>query len=78
MSKIEQYNPMNEIGYESLANVLLRAYEQAARGKGKERHSVGEPFTEQVIMDGARRFGVGSLLFQAFKKSEERSEEHTY
>lgn len=58
-------------GYEALALVLQRAFIQAAHGKGKERHAQGEPFTRQVMQDGARRFGVGSLLFQAFKKSEE-------
>jgi hypothetical protein len=59
-------------GYESLARVLARAYQQAARGKGAERHAQdGEPFDAQVMQDMARRFGVGSLLGQAFKKSEE-------
>jgi hypothetical protein len=62
---------MNEPGYEKLADVLQRAFDQAARGKGKERHAQGEPFDRQVMQDGARRFGVGALLFQAFKKSEE-------
>lgn len=58
-------------GYERLADVLARAYAQAALGKGAERHSRGEPFHEQVIIEGARRFGTGALLFQSFKKSEE-------
>jgi hypothetical protein len=58
-------------GYNSLANVLQRAFNQAAKGKGAERHAQGEPFDQQVMQDGARRFGVGGLLFQAFKKSEE-------
>lgn len=62
---------MKEPGYELLADALQRAYDQAARGKGKERHAQGEPFHLQVMQDGARRFGIGSLLFQAFKKSEE-------
>lgn len=62
---------MHAPGYESLALVLSRAFAQAASGKGKERHAQGEPFTEQVMQQGAQRFGVGSLLFQAFKKSEE-------
>lgn len=62
---------MNEPGYEKLADVLQRAFDQAARGKGKDRHANGEPFDEQVMQDGARRFGTGALLFQAFKKSEE-------
>ena len=58
-------------GYEPLVNVLVRAYNQAARGKGHERHANGEPFDTQVMQDMARRFGVGALLGQAFKKSEE-------
>lgn len=62
---------MSVPGYEQLAGVLQRAYNQAAKGKGAERHANGEPFDEQVMQDGARRFGVGALLFQAFKKSEE-------
>lgn len=62
---------MNTPGYEKLADVLQRAFDQAAKGKGKERHAQGEPFHEQVMQIGARKFGVGSLLFQAFKKSEE-------
>lgn len=62
---------MTTPGYERLAEVLQRAYDQAANGKGKVRHAQGEPFHEQVMQIGARKFGVGSLLFQAFKKSEE-------
>lgn len=62
---------MNKPGYEKLADVLNRAYNQAATGKGNERHANGEPFHEQVMQIGANKFGVGSLLFQAFKKSEE-------
>lgn len=58
-------------GYESLAMVLQRAFVQAAHGKGKERHAQGEAFDHQVMQDMARRFGVGALLGQAFKKSEE-------
>lgn len=64
-------SPMRVPGYEELATVLVRAFEQAAHGKGKERHAQGEPFTQQVMQDMARRFGVGALLGQAFKKSEE-------
>lgn len=59
-------------GYEKLADVLERAYDQASRGKGKERHAAkDEPFHEQVICIGARKFGVGAAGFQAFKKAEE-------
>lgn len=65
-------SPMCVLGYETLAEVMQRAYNQAALGKGKERHSqAGEPFDKQVMQDGAKRFGVGALLFQAYKKSEE-------
>lgn len=62
---------MSEPGYELLANVLQRAYDQASKGKGKERHANSDAFENQVMQDGARRFGTGALLFQAFKKSEE-------
>jgi len=63
---------LSAAGYESLADVLARAFEQAASGKGAERHAkAGEPFDAQVMADMAKRFGVGSLLGQAFKKSEE-------
>ena len=62
---------MNIKGYEKLADVLSRAYNQAAIGKGKERHAQGEPFHEQVMLIGAAKFGAGALLYQAFKKSEE-------
>lgn len=59
-------------GYERLFDVLSRAFAQAATGKGAARHVAdGEPFHEQVMQIGAAKFGVGSLLFQAFKKSEE-------
>jgi hypothetical protein len=59
-------------GYESLYDVLERAYIQAAHGKGANRHArPTEPFTAQVTLQGAQRFGVGALLFQAYKKSEE-------
>lgn len=62
---------MNVLGYESLSAVLVRAYTQAAVGKGEIRHAKGQPFDSQVMQVGADQFGVGSLLFQAFKKAEE-------
>jgi hypothetical protein len=63
---------MDVVGYEKLAAVLQKAYNQAAIGKGKERHAqANEAFHDQVMADGAKRFGVGALLFQAYKKSEE-------
>lgn len=55
--------------YTSLARVLNDAYDQAASGKGKERHAKGQPFEEQ------RMQGISALLetnrgmaFQAMKK----------
>jgi hypothetical protein len=63
--------PFEEPGYALLAAVLSDAFDQAARGKGKERHSTGEPFEQQVMVEGARRFGVGSMFYQSFKKTEE-------
>lgn len=62
---------MSTPGYERLANVLHRAFNQAAHGKGKERHARGEPFHEQIMQIGARLFGVGGLYFQAMKKCDE-------
>jgi hypothetical protein len=70
ITKVEAF--MDVPGYEKLAVVLQKAYNQAAVGKGKERHAQdNEPFHDQVMADGAKRFGVGALLFQAYKKSEE-------
>lgn len=59
-------------GYESLASVLDEALAHAQSGKGKERHSSGEPFIEQPIVTicedlGSPQFAVG----QAHKKSRE-------
>lgn len=58
-------------GYEDLFNVLALAYDQAARGKGVERHGNGKPFNQQPIMRLAEAFGSGFLLGQASKKLEE-------
>ena len=59
------------IGYESLGAVLAKAIEQAALGKGKERHATGEPFDKQPICAVTRRVGYGYPLGQAEKKIEE-------
>ena len=64
--------PSTDPSYALLRKVFDDAYNQAANGKGKERHAkIGAPFENQVIIEVAKRFGVGALLFQAFKKSEE-------
>lgn len=63
--------PFTKPGYELLCVVLSDAFNQAAHGKGHDRHANGEAFEKQVMADMARRFGIGALLGQAFKKSEE-------
>lgn len=56
-------------GYESLANVLHRAFQQAADGKGAERHANSLPFEKQPMQSIAQKHGVGFLLGQADKKT---------
>lgn len=55
-------------GYESLAEVLDRALEQAQSGKGKERHANGKPFDQQPIRTIGDDY-PGFLLGQATKKT---------
>ena len=57
--------------YAELRRVLDAAYEQAANGKGKERHANNKPFTAQPIMEIARMVGPGYQLGQAMKKAQE-------
>ena len=57
--------------YAPLRRVLNAAYEQAANGKGKERHANNKPFTDQPIMEIARMVGPGYQLGQAMKKAQE-------
>lgn len=63
---------MNTPGYESLAEVLHRAYNQAASGKGAERHACSRPFTEQPMQSISALLGNETgLLYQAMKKIQE-------
>ena len=64
-------NEMNVPGYEQLADVLARAYDQAARGKGRERHANDRPFHLQPMQDLIRLHGVGFATGQASKKASE-------
>jgi len=58
--------------YQSLRRVLDLALDQAANGKGKERHAnEGEPFEKQKICEIARRVGLAFPIGQAIKKAEE-------
>ena len=58
-------------GYDILRAIYAMALEQAMGGKGKERHANGLPFNQQPICQGGRRFGVGCLIYQAWKKAHE-------
>lgn len=62
---------MNVPGYETLANILQRAYNQAAIGKGADRHASALPFDQQPMQAIADKHGVGFLLGQADKKINE-------
>jgi|SRR5690606_4628567 len=56
-------------GYERLEAVMQEALDQAAAGKGKERHANGSPFHEQRMQQIARlQGGVDGLVYQAIKK----------
>lgn len=62
----------NEVpGYETLSYVLHRAYQQAASGKGKERHAGALPFDKQPMQQLCNLYGRGFALGQAAKKMQE-------
>lgn len=63
--------PMVVPGYQELARVLTDAFDQSARGKGKERHANDKPFSGQPIMEIARMIGVGGHAYQVMKKTQE-------
>lgn len=55
--------------YQSLMQVFEEAVNQAALGKGKDRHArENEPFEDQVICEVARRLSTDYDLGQAVKK----------
>lgn len=63
-----------DLKYLLLWNTLRDAWDQAANGKGKERHQKDdEPFEDQPICAFARRVGLGYPLGQAMKKIDEAS-----
>lgn len=57
--------------YAKLANVLVHAYAQAASGKGSQRHSTGQAFDRQPILEIERQVGGGFCVGQAMKKAQE-------
>lgn len=62
-----------ETGYESLSRVLKLAFDQAASGKGSERHGGGKAFDCQPMLEIGRMVGTGFCLGQAMKKAQESS-----
>lgn len=59
-------------GYESLAAVLDEALAQAQSGKGSDRHSSGEPFADQPIVQINEWLDSNhGAIFQAIKKARE-------
>lgn len=58
-------------GYEPLMAVLVEAFNQAAHGKGKDRHADSKPFDQQPMQDLIRLYGPGFALGQAAKKMQE-------
>lgn len=61
-----------DVRYTSLAAVLREAYDQAASGKGSQRHNPrGTFFDQQPILEIGRMVGIGFHTGQAMKKSQE-------
>ncbi|WP_160153330.1 hypothetical protein [Microbulbifer sp. ALW1] len=59
-------------GYETLTDVLERALQQAAAGKGNDRHAQGQPFHEQPMLRISELLDSdGGMAFQAIKKIQE-------
>jgi len=58
--------------YKSLSDVLERAYQQAAHGKGRERHAQVQPFDKQPMQTISQLVGsCDGLRYQAIKKIQE-------
>lgn len=57
-------------GYTALLSVLRQAHDQAAMGKGKERHANDKPFEQQRMLSIARTMKdpAASLAYQVSKK----------
>jgi hypothetical protein len=61
-----------------LVNAAIACLRQVTAGKGKDRHQRGRDFVDQPIMviphllsGHSRQAGLGALLYQSIKKSEE-------
>lgn len=64
-------NSFADPNYAALVTVLKAAHEQAAFGKGRERHANERGFDRQPIMELGRMFGPGFSAGQAAKKAQE-------
>jgi hypothetical protein len=64
---------MDVTGYEVLAGILEEAYDQAARGKGKERHANDLPWDNQPILNIGRSLPsvCDGEAYQVIKKTQE-------
>lgn len=71
LNRVEDSNSGEVKGYECLRDVLNRAYDQAAKGKGNERHAQDLPFEEQPMQKLIDLYGVGFALGQTGKKAQE-------
>lgn len=62
--------PVIEPGYHRLYHVLMAALDQASRGKGSERHEIGDfPFEEQHMLKIAElQDSPDGMVFQVCKK----------
>lgn len=67
----EEFFGLKDDGYDILRDVFAAAVDQAAGGKGRERHASGEPFDEQTILQTVRAHGLGFATGQAEKKARE-------
>lgn len=73
LNKDHPYYSNSTNDYTILRNILNEAYEQAANGKGKERHANGKSWGQQPIAEIGRMVGVGFNTGQAIKKLQESS-----
>ena len=58
--------------YDSLDDVLTRAFNQASKGKGKERHAQSLPFENQPMQQISNLVGSpDGMVYQLMKKAQE-------
>lgn len=69
MSEKVSFQPVE--GYDSLAEVLADAYNQAAVGKGDKRHANNLPFHMQPMQQIIKLNGIGFAAGQVSKKVQE-------